>query len=269
MWIQSSKTKKKKKDIIQILCSSQKKLTQSFCICQQDLRSSTEHKSWIPRITAKLETAPKSTHNPNCSGECSYQQTPFLCCSAFCSPEPASAQNQCGSMGTLLGVECDPFRSHSHETEAAWLKRNWCQAFPKFWLNTVLQFQIHLLTQPSSAFSSSCLQRIVKYQNTLISLCGEISILRALQSLPDNATANSLLSATAFLHTGGWTRGLFQAAFPRSIRTWAQIWKSVKITLLPHLFPVLLTCRPLVKRMYEKDADSDQGYKDIKASNQG
>lgn len=37
-------------------------LTQSFYICLQDLRSSTEGKFWIPRITAQLETEPQVIH---------------------------------------------------------------------------------------------------------------------------------------------------------------------------------------------------------------
>lgn len=68
----------KPKRIIQILCFFHKTLTESFYTCQHDLRSSTEDKSWIPRIAALLETAPKSIHNPNCRGECSYRQRCFF-----------------------------------------------------------------------------------------------------------------------------------------------------------------------------------------------
>lgn len=77
-----------------------------------------------------------------------------------------------------------------HETEAGWVKRNLCQGFSKCWINITLWFKIHLLIQLSSAFSSDLVQGTVKHQNALISFCGEISILRGLQSPLDNAMAN-------------------------------------------------------------------------------
>lgn len=122
--------------------------------------------------------------------------------------------------------------------------------------------QIHLLIQLSSAFPSSWLQRTGKYQNALISICAEISILRALQNPLDNATANSLCqqqpSSTHQAGAEGSSKQHFQdpqgpgLQFGTLSRSYFYLTSS-------------LTCWPHDK----KDADSNWDYNDIKDSNQG
>lgn len=202
MWIRPSKTKK---DKIQILCFSDKMLTQSFYICLQDLRSSTEDKFWIPRITAQLETLPqKNTHNTNWRGEMLSPTNIFFPLFCLCSPatyaesqpmHKSDAVSWSRSLDTVSWDGLDCKSSFLPSSDSPW---NRSRMGKEKFMSDFLQILDQHNTVAQNPFANAAVlfflfqlsSKSSEVLNTLISLCGEISILRGLQIPRDSAMAN-------------------------------------------------------------------------------
>lgn len=130
------------------------------------------------------------------------------------STEPARAQKRRSFTGTLLRVERDLFRSHSQETEVGWLKRNLCQAFSKCWINVTT-----VVPNPFANTAVLCFLFQLTSKDSEVLERFDLALWRHLH--PESSSEPTWqchsqphsLSAIAFLHTGGWTRGLFKQHF--------------------------------------------------------